>query len=150
MTDTAPSRKKVFASLAKPQPPLVATRKISIHSPGPGVSPDFSEHLAVNPEQLAEVESQSSQRTREALLALDDCPRDTSALQTLWEENHLAFEREMSRYFRSPASSALLKRVLHGVVSLSRFYCQEIDDPKAWVARCVNLESRRAAFQLAR
>jgi hypothetical protein len=95
-------------------------------------------------------ESQSSQATRAALLALDDCPGDTEALHVLWKENHPTFESQMQRHLNSPDNPVLLQRVLCGVVSLSRFYCDEIDDPKAWVARCANLETRRVALHLGR
>jgi hypothetical protein len=110
----------------------------------------FGEYGAVNTFLPAESESRSSQATRAALLALDDCPSDAYALHVLWKENHLAFESQMQRHLNSPDGPALLERVLSGVVALSRFYCDEIDDPKAWVARCANLETRRVALQLAR
>ena len=93
-------------------------------------------------------ESRSSTRTRAALLALDQCSTDTHARRTLWDENHLAFESQMERHLDSPDSPALRKRVLSAVVSVCRFYCDEIDDPKAWVARCANLETRRVALQV--
>ncbi len=92
----------------------------------------------------------SSHRTREALLRLENCPADNSAIVTLWKENHAAIEREMGRYLPATSHAALLKRVLTGLVSHSRFFCQEIDDPQVWVARCANLESRRLALQLSR
>jgi hypothetical protein len=113
----------------------------SVFSGDPG-SFDFEEPEA------AITESRSSSRTRAALLALDECSTDTRALRTLWEENHLAFESQMERHLDSPDSPALRKRVLSAVASVCRFYCAEIDEPKAWVARCANLETRRVALQL--
>jgi hypothetical protein len=92
--------------------------------------------------------SVSSERTRVALLTLDDSPADESAIDTLWEENHLSIEREMECLLHSSSNPALRKRILSGVVALSKFYCEEIDDPKAWVARCANLETRRVALRL--
>jgi hypothetical protein len=110
----------------------------------------FGEYGAANSPLPTLSESQSSQATRAALLALDDCPGDTEALHVLWKENHPTFESQMQRHLNSADNPVLLQRILSGVVSLSRFYCDEIDDPKAWVARCANLETRRVALQLGR
>jgi hypothetical protein len=149
MADTAQDIKSVIASVAEfPPRPQVAVRAIfPLH--GDFLSGRFGKHGAdgVLP---AGSESQSSQATRAALLTLDDCPTDAYALQVLWVENHLAFESHTQRHLNSPDRPALFKRVFSGVVSLSRFYCDEIDDPKAWVARCANLETRRVALQLAK
>jgi hypothetical protein len=92
----------------------------------------------------------SSAKARIALLRLDDCPTDESAVDALWEENHVAIELEMKCHLHSATDPALLNRLVSGVISLSRYYCEEIDEPKAWVARCANLESRRIALQLMR
>jgi hypothetical protein len=148
MANTAQDIKSVIANVAEfPSRPQVAVGAISpLH--GDFLSGRFGKHGA-DGALPAVSESQSSQATRAALLALDDCPTDAFALQVLWVENHLVFESQM-RHLSSPDSPALLKRVLSGVGSLSRFYCDEIDDPKAWVARCANLETRRVALQLAK
>jgi hypothetical protein len=132
----------------------VAARLANSPFHAPGTSPStfscdsFSIGLEERESPLTESESRSSDQTRAALLALEDCPTDTHALRILWEENHLAFESQMSRHLGSPDSPALRERVLSGMVSVCRFYCAEIDDPKAWVARCANLETRRVALQL--
>jgi hypothetical protein len=149
MANTAQGIKSVIASVAEfPSRPQVAVGAFSpLH--GDFLSGRFGKPRADGALPAAS-ESQSSQATRAALLALDDCPTDAYALQVLWVENHLAFESQMQRHLNSPDSPARLKRVLSGVVSLSRFYCDEIDDPKAWVARCANLETRRVALQLAK
>jgi hypothetical protein len=147
MLNTAQGIKGVPARVAKfPSPRQVAA--VSFH--GDSLSGSFGENGAANEASPTASESQCSQETRAALLALDDCPTDAHALRVLWVENHLAFESQMQRHLNSPDSPALLQRVLTGVVSLSRFYCDEIDDPKAWVERCANLETRRVALQLAR
>jgi len=41
-----------------------------------------------------------------------------------------------------------LERILSGLASQARFFCDEFDEPIAWVARCANLETRRAALEL--
>src|SRR3984893_12952246 len=40
----------------------------------------------------------SKQKTRASLLKLDESPRDSVALATLWDENHLSIENEMQRH----------------------------------------------------
>ncbi len=146
MANTAPGIKNIHAG----EPKFAQMR--TTYSP-------FSDHpLSLRSEDQevdngalrSESESRSSQKTREALLILDEYPADPNALYTLWNENHLAFESQMRLHLDSPDSPALLQRVLAAVVSVCRFYCDEVDDPKAWVARCANLETRRVALQLNR
>ncbi len=90
----------------------------------------------------------SAEKTSAALLALYDRPAAAWAATTLWEENREAIEHEMARCLRVSPDAGLRERVLSGLVSQARFFCLEIDDPKAWVARCANLESRRGALSL--
>jgi len=90
----------------------------------------------------------SIENTRAALLRLDKCPSDGSAMVALWEENREIIESEINRRFRPTPDAGLLEGVLAGLVSQARFFCEEVDHPKAWVARCANLESRRVALQL--
>ena len=90
----------------------------------------------------------SSQKTSAALLALYDHPAATWAAVALWDENRDAIEREMARCLRSSSDAGLRERVLSGIASQARFFCLEVHDPKAWVARCANLESRRVALNL--
>jgi hypothetical protein len=96
----------------------------------------------------ATAELASVENTRAALLRLDKCPADGSAMVALWEENREIIESEIHRRFRPTPDAGLLERVLAGLASHARFFCEEIDHPKAWVARCANLESRRVALQL--
>jgi hypothetical protein len=98
---------------------------------------------APNPADLA-----STEKTRAALLQLGDSPRDTLALATLWDENRSSIEHEMTLHLYSPSNSPLLQELLARLVWHARFFCDEVDDPKAWVARCANLEARRLALQL--
>lgn len=90
----------------------------------------------------------STEKTREALLMLGESPRDTVALATLWDENQPSIENELHRHLHSRSNSPLLKRLLARLVWHARFFCEEVDDPKVWVARCANLEARRMALQL--
>ena len=150
MANTAPGIKSIIPRVAEFQSRSQSTAEAISPLHGGPLGGQFGAWGAANGALPAESESQSSQATRAALLALDDCPNDTYALHVLWKENCLTFESQMTRHLNSPDNPALLKRVLSGVVSLSRFYCHEIDNPKAWVARCVNLETRRVALQLAR
>jgi hypothetical protein len=90
----------------------------------------------------------SAEKTSVALLALYDRPAVAWAVTALWDENRNAIEREMSRFFRSSSYAGLRKRVLSGMASQARFFSFEVDDPKAWVARCASLESRRVALNL--
>jgi hypothetical protein len=84
----------------------------------------------------------SAGKTREALLKLGVSPRDTVALAALWNEN------QPHRHLHSGSNSSLLKRLLASLVWHVGFFCDEVDDPKAWVARCANLAARRLALQL--
>ena len=70
------------------------------------------------------------------------------AITALWEENREAIEGEMNRHFSSRSDSALVGRILSGMASHAKFFCDEVDDPRAWVARCANLEARRVALEL--
>jgi hypothetical protein len=74
-------------------------------------------------------DSASSEKTRIALLRLDDCPTDESAIDALWEENHVAIELEMKCHLHSSTNPALLNRLLSGMISLSRYYCEEMTSP---------------------
>lgn len=90
----------------------------------------------------------SAEKTSAALLALYDHPAGAWAAVTLWNENRDAIEREMARCLRPSSDATLRERVLSGIASQARFFCLEVDDPQAWVARCANLESRRVALDL--
>jgi|ERR1700688_848228 hypothetical protein len=90
----------------------------------------------------------STEKTRAALLKLGDSPRDSLALAALWDENHSSIEHEMNLHSYSASNSPLLQELLARLVWRARFFCDEVDDPKAWVARCANLEARRLALQL--
>jgi len=90
----------------------------------------------------------SAEKTRAALLKLSESPRDTFALASLWDENRLSIEHEMHRHLDSGSNSPLLQQLLARLVWHTRFFCDEVDDPKPWVARCANLEARRLALQL--
>jgi DNA-binding GntR family transcriptional regulator len=90
----------------------------------------------------------STEKTRAALLQLGDSPRDTLALAALWDENRSSIEHEMHLHLYSASNSPLLQELLARLVWHSRFFCDEVDNPKAWVARCANLEARRLALQL--
>ena len=147
MANIAPVLKSVIARVAKSPRRSQISAEPSTYSGDP-VNVRSAERAVSLSAVPNEPESRSSQKTRAALLALDDCSTDTRALHSLWEENHLTFESQMKRHLDSPASPALRMRVLSAVVSVCKFYCDEIDDPKAWVARCANLETRRVALQL--
>ena len=90
----------------------------------------------------------AAEQTRTALLKLGDSPYDTLALSALWNENRSAIEHELHIHLYSDSNSPLLQRLLARLVWHARFFCDEVDDPKAWVARCANLEARRLALQL--
>jgi hypothetical protein len=90
----------------------------------------------------------STERTRAALLDLGESPLDTLALAALWDENRPAIEHELRRHLHSDSNSPLLQQLLPNLVWHARFFCDEVDDPKAWVARCANLEARRLALHL--
>ena len=90
----------------------------------------------------------STEKTRAALLKLGESPRDSFALATLWVENQLSIENEMQRHLHSDSNSPLLQQLLPRLVWHARFFCDEVDDPKAWVARSANLEARRMVLQL--
>jgi hypothetical protein len=90
----------------------------------------------------------STEKTRAALLKLGESPRDTFALATVWDENRLSIENEMHRHLDSASNSPLRQQLLARLVWHARFFCDEVDHPKAWVARCANLEARRLALQL--
>jgi len=115
---------------------------------------DSSNPLAVCEPPLSQLadpaDPASTEKTREALLKLGESPRDTIALAALWDENQPAIENELHRHLHSGSNSPLLKRLLASLVWHARFFGDEVDDPKAWVARCANLEARRLALQLIR
>ena len=90
----------------------------------------------------------STEKTRAALLTLGESPRDNFALDALWNENCLSIEYEMRRHLHCASNSPRLKQLLACLVWHARFFCDEVDDPKAWVARSANLEARRLALQL--
>jgi hypothetical protein len=109
---------------------------------------DCSNPLAVYEPPVLPLDPASTEKTREALLTLRESPRDTVALAALWDENQPAIENELHRHLHSGSNSPLLKRLLASLVWHARFFCNEVDDPQAWVARCANLEARRLALQL--
>jgi hypothetical protein len=90
----------------------------------------------------------STEKTRAALLKLADSPRDASALEALWNLNRASIEHELHLHLHSDSNSPLLPQLLSRLVWHARFFCDEVDDPKLWVARCANLEARRLALQL--
>jgi hypothetical protein len=90
----------------------------------------------------------TTEKTRTALLKLGDSPRDTLALSALWDENRSSIEHELHIHLYSDSNSPLLQQLLARLVWHARFFCDEVDDPKAWVTRCANLEARRLALQL--
>jgi hypothetical protein len=90
----------------------------------------------------------TTEKTRTALLKLGDSPRDTLALSALWDENRSSIDHELHIHLYSDSNSPLLQQLLARLVWHARFFCDEVDDPKAWVARCANLEARRLALQL--
>jgi hypothetical protein len=90
----------------------------------------------------------STEKTRAALLKLADSPRDGSALEALWNLNRVSIEHELHLHLHSDSNSPLLLQLLSRLVRHARFFCDEVDDPKPWVARCANLEARRLALQL--
>jgi hypothetical protein len=90
----------------------------------------------------------TTEKTRTALLKLGDSPRDASALSALWDENRSSIENELHIHLYSASNSPLLKQLLARLVWHAALFCEEVDDPKAWVARCANLEARRLALQL--
>lgn len=90
----------------------------------------------------------SAEKTTAALLALYDRPPAAWAAVALWNENRDTIEQEMARCLPSSSDAGLRERVLFGIASQARFFCREVDDPQAWVARCANLESRRVALKL--
>jgi hypothetical protein len=90
----------------------------------------------------------TTEKTRSALLKLGDSPGDTLALSALWDENRSSIEHELHIHLYSHSNSPLLQQLLTRLVWHARFFCDEVDDPKAWVARCANLEARRLALQL--
>jgi hypothetical protein len=97
---------------------------------------------------LTDADLASIEKTRAALLKLSDSPRDVAALAALWDENQPSIESELYCHLHSGSNSPLLKQLLARLVWHARFFCDEIDDPQAWVARCANLEARRLALQL--
>jgi hypothetical protein len=90
----------------------------------------------------------STEKTRAALLKLGESPRDSFALAALWDENQLSIKKEMHRHLHFNSNSPLLQQLLARLVWHARFFCDQIDDPKSWVARSANLEARRMALQL--
>jgi hypothetical protein len=104
---------------------------------------EFPELPLSDPADLA-----STEKTRAALLKLRDSPRDPVALAALWDENRPSIEHELQRHLYSDSNSALLQELLARLVWHARFFCDEVDHPKAWIARCANLEARRLALQL--
>ena len=92
----------------------------------------------------------STEKTRAALLKLCESPRDSFALATWWDENRCSIEYELRRHLHSDSNSPLLQQLLARLVWHARFFCDELDHPKAWIARCANLEARRLALQLIR
>src|SRR4030088_3371934 len=81
----------------------------------------------------------STKKTRAALLTLSDSSRDAIARAALWDENRVSIEHELHLYLHSGSNSPLLQQLLSSLVWHARFFCDEVDHPKAWVARCANL-----------
>jgi hypothetical protein len=104
---------------------------------------ETSPNPAKNPADLA-----STEKTRAALLQLGDSPRDASPLAELWDENRSSIEHELHIHLYSDSNSPLLEQLLARMIWQAAFFCDEVDDPKVWVARCANLEARRLALQL--
>lgn len=102
----------------------------------------FGPPMLTDPADLA-----ASEKTRAALLKLADSPRDTLALAALWDENRASIENEIFRHLHSHSNSPLVQQLLARLVWHARFFCDEVDDPQAWVARCANLETRRLALK---
>ncbi len=103
-----------------------------------------------HPIDLADVDQEafaSAERTRCALLALLDDPQDPLAIETVWQENAEVIEREMVFHVESPSNQANIRRILNSVAARSKYFCDEFDDPKEWIARCANLEARRFALE---
>jgi len=137
-------RRTASAKASHPNPPESASQ-VAIHD----------SHLATqavlelpalpggDPAELA-----STEKTRAALLQLAESPRDTVPLCILWDENRLSIENELQRHLYSDSNSPLLQELLERLVWHARFFCDEVDCPKTWVARCANLEARRLALQL--
>jgi hypothetical protein len=90
----------------------------------------------------------STENTRAALLKLAVSPRDASALEALWNLNRASIEHELHLHLHSDSNSPLLPQLLSRLVWHARFFCDEVDHPKPWIARCANLEARRLARQL--
>lgn len=90
----------------------------------------------------------ASDKTRAALLSLADNTNDTAATLNLLRENQAAIDFEMNLFLHASSDSPLLECILSGLASHARFFCDELDDPSAWVARCANLEARRIALDL--
>jgi thiamine pyrophosphate-dependent acetolactate synthase large subunit-like protein len=106
---------------------------------------------AAHPIGLADVDQEafaSAERTRSALLALMEDPQDSSAIETVWQENAEVIEGEMVFHVESPSNQANILRVLNAVAARSKYFCDEFDDPKEWIARCANLEARRFALEV--
>jgi hypothetical protein len=129
-TDGFPSRHHVaHAFLGDSSNPLAVFEPAALPAPDPADLP-------------------SREKTRAALLKLGDSPHDTFALATLWDENRLSIDQELRHHLDSDSNSPLLQELLSRLVWHARFFCDEVDNPKAWVARCANLEARRLALQL--
>lgn len=90
----------------------------------------------------------SAERTRSALLVLIEDPGDPSAIEILWQENAEAIEREMLFHVDSPSNQKHIRHILSAVAAQSKYFCDEFDDPKEWVARCAKLEARRFALEV--
>jgi hypothetical protein len=89
----------------------------------------------------------SAERTRLALLSLMDDPKDKLAIEAVWQENAEVIQRVMVYFVDSPSNPANIDRILEAVAADSKYFCDEFDDPKEWVARCASLESRRFALE---
>ena|ERR1700693_4084025 len=120
-----------------------ATHSFTGESPNP--VPGFEPAVLPAPDPAHLV---STEKTRVALLQLGESPCDAFALATLWGENQPSIEHEMQSHLHSDSNSPLLQQLLARLVWHARFFCDEVDDPKAWVATSANLEARRMALQL--
>jgi len=110
----------------------------------------LAQNVSPDPKLSAQylADSPAAHKTRAALLTLGDVMNDQSAATALWTENREAIELEMILHLRNCSDAHLRASVLEGLAMQARFFCNELDEPQEWVARCANLEARRAALQL--
>ena len=86
----------------------------------------------------------SPDHTRLALFKLAGNHSDSGALEDLYRENRDAIDFAVKRLFGRNLYLPALPVVLAAMGRQARFFCNELEEPAEWVARCVVLESRRA------